>query len=190
MIPLAHLRRVLPLVVLATTGPARAAGAGFGAGNTALMTFTWEGAGPVGDLRTTKLVDSVSPAGAAGDMRLLLGAHTTLGVALAWNHFTGANQAIVNTLAPRLVAHWYLSQSRVQPYLGVGAGAVWTSTAVAGNPGQHAWGGCVDPQLGLLITVAQELALDLHVRYSYTTASTGSLNNYQWIAVGAGFGLY
>ena len=180
------------LALLAAAPAARASGGhSFLGDDGAILTARWELATPIGDMRN--LVSSVSPAGVSGDVRFALGNSSfSLGVGASWHHFHGGTPRYdIHATSPMTVFHGYLSRSTVQPYLGVGAGGVHTKTT--GGPGAldvSNWGFCADPQIGLLVTLADELALDVRVHYEWTTVNAAGAKNYQWVGLGVGFGFY
>jgi hypothetical protein len=188
----ALLRRSSALILLAfiAIAPTRAESTGFGPEFPMLFVADWEGAKPFGDLND-KVTDELSLVGVAGEARLMVWKRFSLGAAVAWNRFTkGDDDVRVDAVSPRLTAHVHLSLSRVQPYVGVGAGAVYTNSRSRAVAPTETWGFCVDPQLGVLVTLVPELALDLHVRYEFTTVSLGTAHDLQWLSVGAGFAFY
>ncbi len=184
--------KLLPvLAALALASPARAvSGRSFLGDDNVLFTARWEVAEAVNELRNT--ISQLSLEGASGDFRVALGkSNFSFGVALGWNRlYGGTPYTVVEAASPMAVLHGYLSRSGVQPYLGVGAGGAYTRTTIGSAPYVPKWGFAVDPQLGLLVTITPELALDLRLHYEWTTVQTSVAKNYQWAGVGIGFAFY
>lgn len=183
-------RKKAPFIVLLAVAATSARAEGFGSENPALFALRWEVAAPLGDLRS-KFTDKTSPVGAAGEMRIAVGQRASLGVAATWNRFTGGPaSARIDAVASRLTAHYHLSRSWVQPYIGAGAGAAWIRTSSPTTARNDKVGLCADPQLGLLLTLDREIALDINVHYQFTTVSSSTLKDYQWVGAGIGLAFY
>jgi hypothetical protein len=185
-------RAAIALISLAVWTPAHAEGGNlFGGTDPAILTLRWEPAYPLPDLKGKLTDQQVAYGGVSGDVRFALGSSPiSLGLATSWNRFPGANNGFVTAVSTRLVGHVYLTRSGFQPYLGVGVGGAWTDVSVNGAPSSSSYAFAADPELGFLVTLVPELALDVLLRYEFTTASANGAKNLQWLALGIGFGFY
>ena len=159
--------------------PAR--GQGFDHGT--LFALDWELAQPLYDLRN--FVDT-SPYGAAIEARFALGRHFSTGLELNWNSFTDGPNHGIDAFAAGWTGHWYLSRSSVQPYLGVGVGPMYRRM----DPSDDFFGLSVDPQLGCLFTLDKGVALNVAVRYEFTTTWAYSVYHSQWLGFRVGIAAY
>jgi len=165
-----------------------------------LLGVSWEYGLPTADLRTN-FVNRGSPSGVQATVRYGLAARFSAGLDLSWNRFqqtlpTG-DQARMDATSARATVHYYLLASEIQPYVGVGAGGVWRRATLGAAPSQTGFGFCVDPQVGVLLTVGNGVALNVHARYVFTTASFDlggqpqvSVRSPRWVQAGVGVALY
>jgi outer membrane protein W len=89
----------------------------------------------------------------------------------------------LNTFALRGTAHYYFSENAFQPYAGVGIGGVWTSTyqqAIDIARSTNGFFFALDPEIGALYRVSPGLAIDVLVRYQWTTAQFSSVKDAAW----------
>ncbi len=92
--------------------------------------------------------------------------------------------------------HYYLGRSEVQPYVGLGAGAMYRRSTWESGPAQTGFGFCASPQFGVLFTVTRGIALNVLARYVFTTGSfdvdgvgAWRVKYPQWIGLQAGVAL-
>jgi hypothetical protein len=164
-----------------------------------LFAVGWEPAVPVPELYERMQGDR-SVAGAYGEARFGVAEHLSLGAALSWNRFSTpeayAPTARLEAFSLRGTVHYYPWIATVQPYVGVGAGAVKRSHTVTGVVDERGYGWCVDPQIGVLVTVDYGFALNVLARYEITTArlepapGRGTLRRPSWVGLAIGVALY
>jgi hypothetical protein len=202
------LRLMVPALVLLAAGSARADGYLESKYQlTTLLSLTWEAGIPIGTLRD--FIDATSFRGGQFEARFGVARHLSLGLATSWNWFaqnfsnrtvdfpnatvTASGYDRVQFITLRGTFHWYLLDGPVQPYLGVGAGGVWTGwyQVVADyTTSSNGFAFTADPEVGLLLTVSQGLAVHLLARYPFTLASYRHVENAQWVGVDLGVAVY
>ena len=165
-----------------------------------LTTAGWEFSVPVMDLRSN-FINATSTTGLGLGMRFGLGTQLSAGADFAWNRFQQSS-ALGDTLRMDAITlrgtlHYYFTGSEIQPYAGIGAGGLYREAVLNGGPSQTGFGLCGGPELGLLLTVSQGLALNVAARYEFTTASfdvNGNPNWHvkfpSWVGVQVGVGVY
>jgi hypothetical protein len=143
----------------------------------------WELAVPTMSLRSS-FIDATSTTGLGVGMRFGVGSQLSMGVDLGWNRFeqssTLGDRFHMDATSLRLSLHYYFTGSEIQPYVGIGAGGVYREAILNGGPTQTGFGGIGGPELGLLLTVGQGLALNVTARYEFTTASFDVNGNPSW----------
>jgi hypothetical protein len=174
---------------------------------TTLLSLTWEVGVPTATLRD--FIDATSFRGGQFEARFGVARRLSVGLATSWSWFaqnfpqktvdfpnatvTAALYDRVQFISLRGTIHWYLVDGPVQPYLGVGAGGVWTSwyQAVADlTRSSNGFTFTADPEAGLLFTVSSGFAFHLLARYPFTLASYGNVQNAQWVGVDVGLAVY
>jgi hypothetical protein len=162
-----------------------------------LAMLSWEVAAPVGSLHDWE--GNVTPSGGEFEVRSCVAKQLSVGAATTWNWFnqninsltetqgnvtfTGPIYRRMNSFSLRATGHYYFTENAFQPYAGVGIGGVWTSTYqqsinVARSTNGFWFG--LDPEIGALYRVSPGLALDLMVRYQWTTAKFSTVNDAAW----------
>jgi outer membrane protein W len=196
------LRCGLALAVALSASPARAEGYLYSpyAHRPTLTTAGWELAVPVMDLRS-KFIDAMSTTGLGLGMRYELGTQLSAGADVAWNRFE-QNSALgdhfrFDAVSLRGTLHYYFTGSEIQPYAGIGAGGLYREAVLNTGPTQTGFGLCAGPELGLLLTFSQGLALNVAARYEFTTTSFDVNGNPafnvkfpSWVAVQVGLAIY
>jgi hypothetical protein len=195
-------------VLLAAAGTARADGYLESSYRlSTLVSLTWEAAAPLQDLRT--YVDQTSFRGGQLDLRFGVARHLSLGLATSWNWFaqtfeqksvsypdatvTAAVYDRAQFIALQGTVHWYLLDGPVQPYLGAGAGGVWTSTfeSVADlSRSSHSFDFAARGDAGVLVSIGPGFAVHVSARYQYTLASLRGVEDAQWLGVNVGLAVY
>lgn len=179
------IRRVLALVVALSASSARADGylSSPYVHRPVLTTAGWEVAAPVMSLRSD-FIDARSLTGLGMGMRFEVGTRLSAGADLAWNRFRQesalGDQLRMDVVSLRGTVHYYFTGSEIQPYAGVGLGGLHRDAVLNGGPTQAGWGLCGGPELGLLLTVGEGVALNVAVRYEITTASFDVNGNPSW----------
>ena len=102
-----------------------------------------------------------SPAGLDVGARFGMSRKISLGAAFTWNGMTqsGDPKKSLQSLALRGMAHWYFTNSEIQPYVGLFAGGAYMEVLQGAGPTQTGFAPCAGPELGFLFTVADGLAL-------------------------------
>jgi outer membrane protein W len=165
-----------------------------------MLQIGWEYSFPVSQLQA-RFIDSGTPVGIQGEFRTTLLTQLSAGVAVTWNKFeqtyTTGEEASYNAISVRGTLHYYFTRSSIQPYVGLGVGGVYQEALFSGGPGQTEFAFCADPQVGLLLTLDQGFAVNVLVRYEFTTGSfdvNGSpgwtVANPQWVAIQVGLAFY
>ena len=156
-------------------------------------------------------IDDTSLRGGSMEFRSFVSDKISLGLSFSWDRFeqtfdlvapitngtaSGPVFRYADMFGVRGLAHYYLSQGQLQPYLGVGIGGAWSYayqqvSDVADS--QENFNFIVDPEVGLLYWLAKggtTAALNLAFRYTYTTATVGREENAQTLSgiVGFAFG--
>ena len=164
-----------------------------------LLSFAWEYSIPTQSLRAD-LVSAGSPAGLDVGARFGISRKISLGAAFTWNGFTqsGDPKKSLQSYALRGMAHWYFTNTEIQPYVGLFAGGTYMEVLQGAGPTQTGFAPCAGPELGILFTVADGLALILAGRYQVNFASIAVnddpalpvLKNPSWVAVQLGIAFY
>jgi hypothetical protein len=164
-----------------------------------MLAAGWEPAMPVPELYE-RMQGNESLAGASVEARFGVASSLSLGAALSWNRFSTpdayAPAARLQAFSGRATVHYYPWTTRVQPYVGLGAGGLKWSHRVEGLVDESDYGWCVDPQVGVLITVDYGFALNVLARYEITTASLAAVPGYaalsrpSWVGLSVGLALY
>ncbi len=201
-------RALAAAALLAAAGAARADGyldSSYHLGT--LVSLTWEVAAPLGELRG--YVNRASTRGGQLELRFGVARHLSLGVAASWNWFaqnfsarsvrypdatvTAAVYDRAQYIALQGTLHWYVLDGPLQPYLGAGAGGVWSSTfrSVADlTSSASSFDLAARGDAGALLTVGAGLALHLSARYQLTLAPLPGGRRAQWIGVNVGLAAY
>jgi outer membrane protein W len=175
-----------------------------------LFLVNWEIAGPIGSF--DDYIDNTSLRGGSIEFRSFISDNVSLGLSFSWNRFeqtfdlvtapinngtaSGPVFRYADMFGVRGLAHYYLTQGQLQPYLGFGIGGAWNYSYqqvsdVADS--QENFNFIVDPEVGLLYWLAKggtTAALNLAFRYTYTTATVGREEDAQTLSgiVGFAFG--
>ena len=170
------LRRVLPLAVALVAWSTRADGylSRPDAYRPLLTTVGGGVAVPTLDLRSD-FIGATSSAGLDFGVRYEVGARLSAGGELAWARFqqssTLGDRFQMDAVSLGATVHYYFTGSEIQPYAGFGLGGLYRKAVLNGGPTQTGWGLCGGPELGLLLTLREGLALNVSARYEVTTAS-------------------
>jgi opacity protein-like surface antigen len=168
----------------------------------------WEAAFPVGSLQNNWIAN---PAwlGGAFDIRVGVVGRLSVGVGGSWNWFAQTFPQVtvvepqvtvtapvyrrLSTFTLRGTAHYYLTQTAVQPYVGIGVGVVWAETlrqAVNRKDGESTTALALAPEAGFLFNVVPRVALYVAGRYQFTLADFANVKHAQWITAQAGLAWY
>ncbi len=161
---------------------------------------------PVNGLRSN-WVNRVSPAGGQFAIQVGILERLAVGVAMNYNWFdqnfsqattvypeftvTGPVYRRLGAFTARGTVHYYLTSTRLQPFIGLGVGGVWTQTRIqTADRVQDTYSSylAVDPEVGLMLSTSDTFAFYLLGRYQGTAASFFDVKNAQWIGVQIGFG--
>jgi len=176
-----------------------------------LFIVNYEISGPVGSFND--YIDETSFRGGSIEFRSFLSLNFSLGMSFSWNRWEETQDlervSIPNGMASgpvfryadmfgvRGLAHYYLlKDSALRPYLGLGIGGAWNyayQQAADLADSQENFNFIVDPEVGLLYWFAQggtSAALNVALRYTYTTATMGREDNAQMLSgiFGVAFG--
>jgi hypothetical protein len=195
-------RALLGAVALLVASPALAEGfrPHRSGGPSRLFAIAWEPALPLQELND-RMRGNESLAGASFEVRFGVAEALSLGAAISWNRFSTpdahAPAARMEAFSGRATVHYYPWIAQVQPYVGLGAGAVKRSHTVEGVLDESGFGWCVDPQLGVLVTLDYGFALNVVARYEVTNASLSPdvpgrppVSRPSWLGVGVGVAFY
>jgi opacity protein-like surface antigen len=168
----------------------------------------WNLAVPVGSLRTN-FIDNPGWLGGTFTFRIGVAGRLAVGFDGTWNwfdetfsvleihqpnlDFTGPAYRRLSSFTALATAHYYFTQSAVQPYLGVGVGGVWISTlqqVVNRSWTSEPSGFAVAGEAGLLFNVAPRLGLYMSGRYQLNLVEFANVKNPQWAAGQAGLAYY
>ncbi len=202
-------RTLLSLALLSCASPARAdAYLDDWHPSQTFWSVGWESAFPVGSLQQN-WINRQGWMGGGFDVRVGVVGRLSVGVAGSWNWFnqtyssltvqdgpvtvTGPVYRRLSAFTLRATTHYYLTQTAVQPYVGVGIGAVFASTmqqsATLVRNG-YTTALAVDPEFGILFNLVPRVAFYVLGRYEFTLASFSSVTHAQWIAAQAGIAWY
>jgi len=159
----------------------------------------WEVGIPVTGLRSN-WVNAPSFAGGQFEVRVGLMERLSMGIAGNYNWFdqnfstvTGSVYRRFSAFALRGTAHYYLTSTQLQPFIGVGVGGIWTATRrQAAAIQQNAYSSylAVDPEVGLLLSTSDSFAFYVLGRYQWTAASFYEVKDAQWVGVQIGMGWF
>ncbi len=167
-----------------------------------LVVVNWEIAAPIYGFHN--YISDWSLRGFSVEGRRMIRPKISLGGSFSWNRWSqtynnlsipvsgGANAGISNGVlsgpiyryadmfALRALAHYYLMEGPIQPYVGVGIGGVWGYSyqqVVDLTTAQNGFYFIIDPEVGALIQVAKSgtssFNLNLALRYTFTTVDMG-----------------
>ncbi len=170
--------------------------------NQTLWLMNWEIAGPIGDFG--KYISDTSLRGFSFEGRTFLRDNFSLGLSFSWNRFnqtydllevpiqngavSGPVYRYADMFGIRALAHVYLMQGPLQPYLGAGIGGAWDfayQQVTDLSRSQSNFDFMLSPEVGFLYTVARggtTAGLNVALRYTYTTATTGGYKNAQTLS--------
>jgi hypothetical protein len=159
----------------------------------------WEVGIPVNGLRAG-WVNRTSPAGGQLEVRVGLMERLSVGIAGNYNWFdqnfstaTGSVYRRFSAFALRGTAHYYLTSTALQPFVGVGVGCIWTATRrQTADLTQDASSSylAVDPEVGFLLSTSDSFAFYVLGRYQWTAATFYEVKDAQWIGVQIGMGWF
>jgi hypothetical protein len=158
----------------------------------------YEAAFPVGSMNSA-WIDRQGWLGGGFDVRVGVWRRLSVGVSATWNSFdqTFANLTIarpgttftgsvfrqLGIFSARATAHWYFTNSTLQPYVGVGLGWAWATASeqvVDRRDTLYPSGFLVAPEVGVLVNVVPRLALTVTGRFQFTLVSWGGVTNAMW----------
>jgi hypothetical protein len=164
-----------------------------------LLSFAWEYSFPTQSL-SSDFISQSSPAGLDVGARFGISRRISLGAAFTWNGFTqsGEPKKSLQSLALRATAHWYFTNSEIQPYLGLFAGGAYIEVLQGAGPTQTGFAPIAGPELGCLFTISDGLALVLAGRYQLGFADIAVNDDPalpvihwpSWVAIQAGIAFY
>ncbi len=174
--------------------------------NQSFWAIGWEVSFPTTSFRSD-WVNRPSFAGGQFEVRVGLMERLSVGVAMNYNWFdqnfsqvtvtypeytiTGPVYRRLGAFSARGTVHYYLTSTRLQPFVGVGVGGIWTATRIQTSDQQrYAYSSyfAVDPEAGLMLSTSDSFAFQLLGRYQWTAASFYEVKNAQWVSVQIGFG--
>jgi hypothetical protein len=170
--------------------------------------IAWQAGFPVLELNEA-LVGAPSWIGGAVAVRVGVLQRLAVGVAGNWNWFTdtspfgtvqrpdytvtGPSYRRVSFGTVMGTVHWYATKGSVQPYVGVGVGAVWFDALVQSVDVKDYSAGAafaVAPEAGLLFTVVPRFGFFLSGSYTWSQAEVFGVKNAQWIGAQVGAAYY
>jgi opacity protein-like surface antigen len=109
----------------------------------------------------------------------------------ASGNISGPTYRYTDNLSLKALVHYYFSEGKLQPYVGVGIGGGWFysyAQLVDLALSHDSFDFIVQPELGLLYELSSgstSLAVNLAVRYTYTTADmvNNRASNIQWLTL-------
>lgn len=168
----------------------------------------WNVAVPVDSLRAN-WQSNAGWLGGGFDVRVGLVGRLALGANGTWNFFdqtfssltvergdftfTGPVYRRLSTFTALGTVHYYLTQTAVQPYVGVGVGGAWFTVRqqiVDRDLTTYTSSLAIAPEVGLLFSVAPRLGLALSARYQYNLTTFGTVRNPSWVSAQAGVAYY
>jgi len=165
-----------------------------------LVTAGWELGVPALSLRSD-FIDATSTAGVGFGMRSEIGTRLSAGADVTWRRFRQdsalGDRLRMDAVSLRGTVHYYFTGTEFQPYAGFGVGGLYREANLNAGPTQVGVGVCGGPELGLLLTVGQGLAIHLAIRYEITTTSFNvngrpdwNVNFPSWFSAQLGFAVY
>ena len=174
--------------------------------NQSFWAIGWEVGIPTTSFRSD-WVNRVSPAGGQFEVRVGVMERLSVGVAMNYNWFdqnysqvtvvypehtvTGPVYRRLRAFVARGTVHYDLPSTRLQPFVGVGVGGIWTQTRIqTADQARNAYSSylAVDPEAGFLLSTSDSFAFYLLGRYQWTAASFYQVKNAQWVGVQIGMG--
>ena len=171
--------------------------------NKTLWLVNWEISGPVGQF--ADYVSNTSLRGFSVEGRSFLRDNLSFGLSFSWNRYyqtydlltvpiangdaSGPVYRYADMFGIRALAHYYVMNGPVRPYLGVGIGGVWNyayQQVTDLYTDQSHFDFIVSPEVGLLYRVAGgATSVDLNVafRYTFTTANLVKGSDAQWLTI-------
>ncbi len=168
----------------------------------------WAPAVPVGTLRSG-FVSTTGWLGGGFQVQVGVVGRLAVGVTGDWNFFdltfpnltietpdyafTGAVYRRLGSFAALATARYYLTQTAVQPYVGLGVGGLWISTQqryVDRSANFYTSGLALAPEAGFLFNVAPRVGLFLGARYQVALTTFNGVTNPMWVSALAGFAYY
>ncbi|MGL5682227.1 MAG: outer membrane beta-barrel protein [Marinifilaceae bacterium] len=144
--------------------------------------------------KTHDFISNASFRGADIEYHSFLGNNMSIGLALGWNVYykkydnktqdfflnheeytiTGKQYRYINTVPLLLIPRYYFTDNSAlfRPYLGVGVGTCWSEYKL--EVGQYSsrtsrWEFQVSPEIGTLIHINDQMAVNLGARYNFAT---------------------
>jgi hypothetical protein len=168
-----------------------------------LFLIGWGLAQPIGELQDFQSGTSV--AGMSLEFRSAVRPRVSVGLAFDYNRFektrtlevvqqprdavvSGATYRYSDQFGIKVTLHGYMLDGPLRPYAGVGIGGDWSYSYL--QSADLAWTESgfhfiATPELGLVWVIAEggtSVALNLAVRYNYSTASFLNVDNAQWLS--------
>ncbi len=162
-----------------------------------LYFLNWEVTKPIGGF--SDYIDATSYRGFSFEGRNFLRNNISVGLSFSWNRFNQTKDLVsvpitngtasgpvyrdASMFAIRGLVHFYLLPGALRPYVGAGIGGSWDYAfqQVADlSRSQSNFDFIVDPEVGLLLSTQRgygTIALNVAARYTYTTATVGSVHN-------------
>jgi hypothetical protein len=175
-----------------------------------LYFLNWEITKPVGNF--ANYTDSTSLRGFSFEGRNFVRDNVSVGLSFSWNRFyqtfdnasfdinngtvTGPVYRDAEMFAVRGLAHFYLMKGPLRPYVGAGIGGSWDyayQQSADLSRSQSNFDFIVSPEAGLMYNIERgwsTIGLNLALRYTYTTATVGSIHDTQsaGLILGLAFG--
>jgi hypothetical protein len=107
--------------------------------------------------------------------------------------FTGPVYRRLSSFTALGTVHWYVTQTTVQPFVGVGVGGAWLSanqSIVNQTTGYSTSGVAVVPEVGFLFSLGPRFGMLLSGRYQIVFTTFGQVRNPSWASAQAGFAYY
>jgi len=195
------LRALLAAACLAATAPAQAQWSSYRPVKS-LFLIGWGLAQPLGDLEDYQTGTSV--AGMSLEFRSTVKPRISVGLAFDYNRFehtsfetvqkpgnavlSGPAYRYADQFGIKVTFHGYLLDGPLRPYGGVGIGGDWSYAYVQSADLASTESGfhfLVTPEVGLIWQIVgggTSVALNVAVRYNYSTASFQNVDNAQWLS--------
>lgn len=197
---------VVSTLLLAGTAQAADSGAWVSTGSyrpkETLVLVNWEISQPLGSFND--YIDTLSLRGFSTEIRSFVRENVSAGVSFSFNRFektydnfstpiTNGNASgplfrYADMFAIRALAHYYLARGPLMPYIGFGIGGDWAygyQQIADLSSSQNDFNFIVSPEVGLVYNFATggtNVGLNLGFRYTYTTATIGTVDNAQWLS--------